>query len=271
MKILILSCFFFLIGLINSYGQVDTLLDIGSHKLHIKILKGKGDPILFESGGALDARQWDSISNVLYKRLNATIITYDRQGFGKSGLDTSKYTILNEVKGLETAIKKLGYANKNILLVCHSLGAFYSSLYAFRHPDLVKGIVMLDPRLPSLADMRFARSIFAQIKRSDFRQEDIGLYYVLARMEKNSDFMREKNIPSHIPILGVMAEQGPFDDKEENDRFQSDLRYLIEKRTEAYLAYAQGSSHNIPHDKPEMVISEISNFYSKYLSQSRWK
>ncbi|RQO80088.1 hypothetical protein DBR40_00255 [Pedobacter sp. KBW01] len=269
MKTYILCCLFFWIGIISAYGQVDTLLDVGSYKLHIKILKGKGAPILFESGGALDARQWDSISNILYNKLNATIITYDRQGFGKSELDTSKYTILDEVKGLEIAIKKLGYANKNILLACHSLGTFYSSLYAFRHPHLVKGIIMLDPRLPSLADMRFARSVFTKIKRSDFRREDIGLYYVLARMEKNSDFIRGKNIPPNIPVLGIMAEQGPFDDKEENDRFQSDLKNLIGKRINANLVRAPGSSHNIPLDKPDLVISEISNFYKKYLNQSK--
>jgi pimeloyl-ACP methyl ester carboxylesterase len=202
---------------------------------------------------------------VVHDKLNATIISYDRQGFGQSGLDTTKYDISSEIKGLEFALKQLGYANEKKLLVCHSLGAFYSSVYASRHPTLVKGIIMLDPRIPSLDDMRFARGISAKLKRSDFSKADLGLYYVLAEMERNSNFVRKRTIPSSIPILDIMAEQGPFDDKQENQRFKLAQKTFINGRTNASLVYAQSSSHNIPQDKPEIVISEIIKFYRLHL------
>jgi pimeloyl-ACP methyl ester carboxylesterase len=124
MKACILGFLCFLAGVVNTYAQVDTLINIGSYKLHVKITNGNGAPILFESGGALDSRQWDSISCVLNKHLDATVITYDRQGFGYSGLDTLQYEILNEIKGLEFAIEQLGYAKTNIILVGHSLGTW---------------------------------------------------------------------------------------------------------------------------------------------------
>lgn len=263
MKTFISGCFFFVISLTNAYAQVDTMVDVGSYKLHFKIIEGKGAPILFESGGGLDASQWDSISTVLHSKLNATTITYDRQGFGQSGLDTAKFNILDEVKGLEFALKRLGYANKNTILVCHSLGAFYSRLYASRHPDLIKGIIMLDPRIPSYADMKFARSVSTKLNRVDFGKKELGLYYVLTKMESNSDFVRKKCIPSYIPILDLMAEHGPFDTKEENDRFKSAQENFLNKRANASLVYAEGSSHNIPQDKPDIVISAILNFYSR--------
>lgn len=258
-----LLCVFLLIlvNSVNANGQVDTLVDLGSYKLHFRILKGEASPILLESGGGLDARQWDSISTVLHSKLNATIIAYDRQGFGQSGLDTSEFNILNEVKGLESALQSLGYADKRKLLVCHSLGAFYSRLYAVRNPHLVRGIIMLDPRIPSYADMKLARSVSSKLNQTDFSREDLGLYYVLNEMERNSDFVRRKSIPSNIPIVNIMAEQGPFDAKEENDRFKSAQRNFINKRKNARLIYAKGSSHNIPQEQPEVVISEIINFY----------
>ena len=201
---------FFLFNVVNACAQVDALVDVGSYKLHFKIIKGKGAPILFESGGALDAGQWDSISTVLYRKLNATIITNDRQGFGQSGLDTLKFNRLNEVKGLEYALEKLGCANKNKLLVCHSFRAFYSRLYAFRHHHIVKGIIILDPRIPSYSDMKFARSVSAKLNRNNFSKNELGLYYVLTEMERNSNFVRKKTIPSNIPIFDIMADQGPF-------------------------------------------------------------
>ncbi|GGE52247.1 alpha/beta hydrolase [Pedobacter psychrotolerans] len=228
-------------------------------------MEGKESPILFESGGALDATQWDSISTVLNQKLNATIITYDRQGFGLSGLDTVEYNILNEAKGLTFALQKLGYAHQDLLLVSHSLGAFYSTLYASNHPTSVKGMIMLDPRIPSYADMRFAHRIFKTLNRSNFGKNDLGLYYVLAQMEQNSNFMRKKVIPSNIPVLVVMAEKGPFDNKIDNDRFQEAQRQFIKKREKGSLILAKGSSHNIPQDQPELVISEIENFYRRYV------
>lgn len=135
---LYLLLFFTLIALQVNAQILDTLLDIGTYKLHFKIIKGKGMPVLFESGGGLDSRQWDSIGHALHSRLNATMISYDRQGMGKSGLDTAHYNLLNEIRGLEAGLKQFGYANSKVVFVCHSLGAFYGRLYAARHPDLVK-------------------------------------------------------------------------------------------------------------------------------------
>ena len=266
MKPYILGLFLLLASVENISAQVDTLVNVGSYKLHLKIIKGKGAPILFESGGALDVGQWDSISTALHRKLNATIITYDRQGFGKSGLDTLHYNILNEVKGLEFAIEQLGYAKSHMLLVSHSLGAFYSRLYANRHPLFIKGIIMLDPRIPSREDMKFAKKTFTNLNRNDFKKEELGLYYVLAAMERNSDFVRKKSIAETIPILNIMAEQGPFDTKKENDGFKSAQRKFIKSRRNASLLFAKGSSHNIPQDKPELVIHEIEKFYRRYLN-----
>jgi pimeloyl-ACP methyl ester carboxylesterase len=266
MKACILGLLCFLASVINTYAQVDTLINIGSYKLHIKINKGNGAPILFESGGALDARQWDSISSVLNKKLDATVITYDRQGFGYSGLDTLQYEILNEIKGLEFAIEQLGYAKTNVLLVGHSLGAFYSRLYAHRNSLRVKGIIMLDPRIPSKSDMKFAKRVFTKLDRNAFSKQELGLYYLLAAMERNSDFVRKKSIPATIPLVNVMADEGPFDTKEENDRFKSAQRKFINSRRKASLVYAKGSGHNIPLDAPELVISEISKFYRQHLN-----
>lgn len=245
---------------------IDTLLDIGTYKLHFKVIQGKGVPILFESGGGLDRKQWDSIGHALHSGLNATIITYDRQGMGKSGLDTAHFSLLNEIKGLEIGLKQLGFANSKVVLVSHSLGAFYGRLYAARHPNLVRGIIMLDPRIPSLADMNFARNVMTGINRKQFKQEELGLYYVLAQMESNSDYLRKVNVPSNIPVLDIMAEHGPFADKANNDRFKSDQRRFVKEAPNRTLVFAQGSSHNIALDKPLLVIKQVTSFYNHLLT-----
>lgn len=246
---------------------VDTLIDVGTHKLHFKIIKGDSTQILFESGGGLTLAQWDSIITPVQVLTGATVITYDRQGFGTSGLDTANYTILNEVKGLETGLRKLGYGSKSTLLVGHSLGAFYCRVYASRNAELVKGIIMLDPRIPSDGDMAFARDVNKSLDSITLKRESIGLYYVLSNMERAIDIVRSTVIKPGLPILNIMAETGPFDSISDNERFQSDQRSFVKAGSNRMLLNAKGSSHNIPLDQPTLLIEQIASFYKKHVNE----
>lgn len=250
-----------LIALDAEAQLIDTLIDVSPNILHFKILKGKNLPILFESGGGMDSSQWDSIATALHHQLQATVITYDRAGFGRSTLDTSNYTILLEIKSLEAALENLGYGKADFLVVGHSLGGFYNRVFAARHPEQVKGIVLLDPRIPSYEDMSFARNYFKNIDRKDYEPDYISLYHLIARMEENSNYVRQVPLPSEIPILNIMAETGPFTQVEENKRFQVEQRKLVEASNKRRLVLAEGSSHNIPYDKPGQVIELIADFY----------
>ncbi|HUB60277.1 MAG TPA: alpha/beta hydrolase [Puia sp.] len=126
---------------------LDTLVDVGGYKLHFSIIPGKGIPILFDAGGGDDATTWDGILRPISEITHTTLITYDRIGFGKSGLDTNQHGILKMIDGLETGLHKLGYWG-NIMLVAHSQGAIYAQVFAFRHPELVKAAVMIDGTTP---------------------------------------------------------------------------------------------------------------------------
>jgi len=255
----------FLVSHVVEAQIIDTLIDVGTHKMHFKIIKGDSTHILFESGGGLTLAQWDSIITPVHDLTAATIITYDRQGFGASSLDTAKYTILNEIKGLETGLRKLGYGSKPMLLVGHSFGAFYNRVYASRNVAQIKGIVMLDPRIPSFADMAFARSVYYSLDSVTLKKESLALYFVLANMERNSDFVRRVPIKPGLPILNVMAETGPFDSTTDNERFQSAQRLFVKEGSNRVLLLAKGSTHNIPLDQPQLVIDQIVLFYKKHL------
>ncbi len=246
-------------------STLDTLINAGPYRLRFKILKGTNPPVLFESGGGLDSSQWDLIATVVHEQLAATVITYDRAGFGKSNLDTANYSILQEIESLETALAQLGYQQADFLLVGHSLGGFYNRVFAARHPRQVKAIVLLDPRIPSRQDMKLARDYFQTLNRKDFEAGYMSLYYLLANMEHMSDYVRHLPLPEHIPLLDVMAENGPFTEKSQNDRFKAAQRKLVKGYKNRKLLMANGSSHNIPYDKPDLVIEQIRDCYEKYL------
>jgi pimeloyl-ACP methyl ester carboxylesterase len=161
------------------------------------------------------------------------------------------------------ALASFGYGNGSFVLVGHSLGGFYNRVFTARHPGQVKGVVMLDPRIPSYEDMAFARNYFKTLDRKDFEAEYLSLYHLLANMERNSDYVRQQPMPIHIPVLVVMAEKGPFTEQKENERFQEAQRNFVKANDNRRLVVAEGSSHNIPSERPGLVIELIKKFYSE--------
>ena len=56
---------------VYNFGQaqtIDTLINVGNHKLHFNIIKGKGTPFLFEAGNGDDGSVWQSIANEIHKQ-----------------------------------------------------------------------------------------------------------------------------------------------------------------------------------------------------------
>jgi pimeloyl-ACP methyl ester carboxylesterase len=87
---------------------------------------------------------------------------------------------------------------------------------------------------------------------------------VLSKMEDNSNFVRHVFIPFNIPVLDIMSEKGPFTSVTENQRFKSDQRRFVKESPNRTLLFVKGSAHNIPQDKPQMVIDQIISFYKKH-------
>lgn len=119
--------------------------------MHFNILKGEGTPILFEAAYGNHGSVWDNILEKLHGATGTTLIAYDRTGFGKSEVNPnltndSDFGILNGITELETGLAKLGY-DGDIMLVPHSYGGFYTTLYAARHPEKVKYVVRGDANL----------------------------------------------------------------------------------------------------------------------------
>ena len=119
----------------NSKSQtIDTLLDVGGYRLHFRIIKGTGMPILFEAGGGNDGSIWNSLLKPVAELTRATLITYDRAGFGTSEFDSTKHGLLAGVEALETGLRKLGY-NQDSCWWPTLLGAF---MPVYMQQDILK-------------------------------------------------------------------------------------------------------------------------------------
>ena len=131
---------------------IEQLVKVGNHHLNFQIIQGKGLPMLFESGNGEDGSVWAPILQPLHASTGATLITYDRAGLGKSGLDTNRISFQQEIKDLNKALQQLGF-DKDYFLVAHSFGGMYASEFSQINPGKVKGAVFIEVSTPCNLDM----------------------------------------------------------------------------------------------------------------------
>lgn len=242
--------------------EVDTLVDVGGYRLHFHIIQGKGVPILFESGGGDDRTVWKDLLEPIAAVTGTTLITYDRAGFGQSEMDTTQHGIVNDTRGLETGLAKLGYAG-DILLVAHSLGGFYATFYAARNPRQVKAAVLVDANHVCF----FTDEHLLKMQNSDadlvrLRNQALGRYYLAVDFETTVDVMRRTAFPAHIPVLDIVAERTLFEGTPDAERWRACHQQFVGASPERRSVTAYGSGHYVFFSNPELVIAAVVATYS---------
>ncbi|MFC3199551.1 alpha/beta fold hydrolase [Parapedobacter deserti] len=102
-------------------GQpTDTLINVGNYQLHFNVTPGVGIPIIFESGAGNDGSVWNEVCKRLRQHIGSPLVTYDRAGFGASGIDNNQIDITSEVNDLQICLKQLKFDGA-YFLVAHSL------------------------------------------------------------------------------------------------------------------------------------------------------
>jgi len=265
MKVIFTLFFCSGIFLFGHSQTLDTMIDIGSYKLHFYIVKGMGAPILFESGNGADATTWKSILNNIHDATGATLITYDRAGLGSSGIDTNHINLPTEVKTLELALKKLGYT-KQLFLVNHSFGSFYSILFAIRNRRKIKGAVFIDSALPcnyTKKRNKEGNEMVSTALWDRIKKEAAGLYYVLINYEKIYDLMEKKKFPPKIPATIIVAENQTFLKTEDyKTEWHQCVKSFGEQPNHTFV-FAQNCGHTVWQDNPQLVINEIVTLYKQ--------
>jgi pimeloyl-ACP methyl ester carboxylesterase len=244
-------------------GQgADTLVTVGSYRLHFHILPGHGVPILFDAGGGDDGTVWDSLLAPIAAITGAPLITYDRAGFGKSEIDS--HGILNGIAGLEAGLRALGYGG-NIVLVAHSYGGLSATLYASRNPTLVKAAVLIDASTACWFNDAFLSNFVNEWKKKDTvkaKAEHLGAYYQSVNLPKTVVLMRSVTFPSAVPVIDLVSEYPPFSDSGDVARWKDCHKQFVAAQPNREGITAYGTTHYIFKDNPPLVIHAITKAYA---------
>jgi pimeloyl-ACP methyl ester carboxylesterase len=177
------------------------LVDIGGGRHMNIVCLGHGSPtVVFEYGLGGNLLNWQKVAGPIAELTTACF--YDRAGYGDSDPSSRAMTAGNVTHDLYWLLKKAGVQTP-FVLVGHSLGGLYATLYANRFPSQVAGLVLIDPAFAGQdldetpEEKARAASIYAQ------SQANIARCAALAREAKLSS-----NNPAGCVSLPANATEG---------------------------------------------------------------
>ena len=233
----------------------DKMVDIGTHKLRVVLSDIPSDyTIIMEAGGGMHSDVYKGIQDTLVRLTGMRVMSYDRSGFGKSELGPDDFSAIDEVDALKKCLEVLGFKS-NYILVGHSYGGFLVQLFAARYPELVRGLVLIDPMNVKFVD-RFGldnlNAVTPYIENPSTDYEKAGNRMV-DFFPVALDTMRSKELPAQMPVSLITAGKFPI----ANVLWRACHEDMVMHSEKHKLILAEENSHDIISENPELVVNTI--------------
>jgi pimeloyl-ACP methyl ester carboxylesterase len=226
--------------------------DVGPGRRVVRRVEaGAGEPaVVLEAGMNCGAASWQRVMPLLAPHVR--VAAYDRAGIGGSVPAPGLVTIDRQVDDLASVIT--GLAAASCVLVGHSWGGMLVQLLAFRRPDLVAGLVLVDPGheelesalpLPAQWGWRVINAVFP-----DELHDDAPVTLAAVRELRAA----AKPFPD-VPVVVLSAARGfPRRFRAHWTRLQAALAAAAPQGRHVVV---DGTGHNIPRDRPDAVADTI--------------
>jgi len=240
------------------------LVDNDGHRVAFYVTPGHGPTIVLDAGGGEDASSWDELVPELHAATGATVITYDRAGLGASDGVPGPWDVESAVDDLEAGLHELGVTD-DVVLVSHSQAGEIATWFAQDNPTMLSGAVLVDANLPPFfTDEEIARLVaFSQPQVDAAKQDpdDPQNRQLLATAESfvaTSTAFHQLTWPDAVPATVIVSENTPFDGSPDDvRRWQDAAAQFVQDGPTRTLITAEGSSHDVPQDRPDLVLHEI--------------
>ncbi|MGH3284829.1 MAG: alpha/beta fold hydrolase [Streptosporangiaceae bacterium] len=226
--------------------------DVGPGRRVVRRVEaGAGEPaVVLEAGMNCGAASWQRVMPLLAPHLR--VAAYDRAGIGGSAPAAGLVTIDRQVDDLASVIT--GLAAGPCVLAGHSWGGMLVQLLAFRRPDLVAGLVLVDPGheelesalpLPAQWGWRVISAVCP-----DELHGDAPVTFAAIRELRAA----ERPFPD-VPVVVLSAARGfPRRFRAHWTRLQAALAAAAPQGRHVVVG---GTGHTIPRDRPGAVADTI--------------
>ncbi|MEM6698262.1 MAG: alpha/beta hydrolase [Bacteroidota bacterium] len=249
--------------------------------------------IVFESGHGVPMDNWDRVLAGVVAL--APLVTYERPGIGESEATEEEPTIKNVSDRLVSILKHLDIPPPYVL-VGHSLGGLYVRGFAIHYPELLAGLIIVDPAdftethqnkrayyevlgwedakvdslMQSFIDRRNANHLKAN---PPIRREGQYLEAIRAREFEEIAEHQLPNIPVHILTGGRFDVPERMRSKEYDQEavFRSKMKYrtarwmeVVQSVEKGMFFYSGDAGHYVHYDDPELLIASVKLVLSDY-------
>lgn len=216
-----------------------------------RVEAGAGQPgVVLEAGLNNGAASWHRVMPLLAPHVRA--VAYDRAGIGGSAPAPGLATIDRQIDDLASVIT--GLAAGPCVLAGHSWGGILVQLLAFRRPDLVVGMVLVDPGhedmeralpLPARWGWRMLNTVFPDELREDAPVTMAAVRELRAAATAFPD----------VPVVVLSAGRGfPRRFRAHWTRLQAGLSASAPQGRHVVV---EGTGHDIPGNRPDIVADTI--------------
>ncbi|MEU6605740.1 alpha/beta hydrolase [Streptomyces shenzhenensis] len=240
------------------------MVDNDGHRLAFYVTQGKGPTIVLDAGGGEDSSQWNDLIPKIHEATGATVITYDRAGMGKSDVVPGAWSVESAVSDLKGGLDKLG-VTENVTLVSHSQAGEVATYFAKENPTMLSGAVLVDASLPPLyTDEEITRLAAATQPQVDAAKKDPDKPQNRQLISTAESYVpmhkayHKVSWPNSVPATVIVSEKTPFDGSPEDVRRWKDAaKVFTDDGPNRTLVTADNSSHDIPKDRPDLILKEI--------------
>ena len=270
--------------------SVDRLVEIGNHKLFIRIKESRDAKftVVFESGAGGSSKDWTKVIAMLPPGIRT--VTYDRAGVGKSEKGPVPQTMAQNVFELHELLKAAKIKGP-IILVGQSIGGLIVRLYTEQYGKDVVGLILVDPTHESsvLGSMKYGGWVRLrekatgkaipkpQIKDSISSGYDSTADYMAEEFQNMylSSIKKPQELGSRpLIILGAgIRKQPPGTPDEQWKELRSERDKQIQGLTilsnNSKFILDPKSSHSIQNDNPEIVAKSIQLVINSITSKTK--
>ncbi len=257
-------CLIVIVGFIScNTKKAERMVDFGAYQVHIKEA-GKGQPtVILEAGLGSGSDDYDTLQTAISKFTK--VVLYDRPGLGESSESPNPRTLpvyVSELKELLRTEK----IDPPYILIGHSLGGLIMRYYAYKYPEEVVGLILIESTPEHWFD--YFRSTHSDEEINKFNMaldpDSNGSTGTTRKeweqFEMNCQLIKETDIPQDIPIR-IISSAKYSDEHEAIGYHPEDMNVWAEMQAsfvnnsyDAEQIITVNSGHSIHHSEPELII-----------------
>lgn len=279
-KLIVSLCLFIgLTSMLLSDGDDGYFVYLHGKKQYV-LVEGKGEPtIIFLTGKGREQTDFKKVYNKI-KKTNQ-IFSYDRGGLGQSESFKNKRTVDTMAYELyELLVKEK--IKPPYILVGHALGAHIMRCFVNMYPDIVSGMIFLDPaheeefkngmairsdsdKVVFIEQFRTFLKVKGKTKGHHAESKQCFDFDSLG-YSTNQKILKQTKLPTNIPITVLLSSQPDVENAYIDMELEYRTRFFENWKTlnsQTKVITTSKSGHFIQLDEPNIVVSEINEMIGK--------